>query len=476
MSEQQTVENNNEPKEYPYSLDIIRILLKDRTTKRNIKWATSDYETLAHKKPHDVIKSRDVYFIKPHSSKSKANKRQRTQDRAEVFTAAWICNLQNNLIDEEWFGRPNVFNKPRANAKNPEQEYEPTQRITFGSRSSRGKTWQDYVLAKRLEITCGEAPYLVSRYDSTNGQPIPIDHRIGLLDRKLRVISQKIQKKALWYTWAKKAFQTIYGYEYQGDSLFLARKNLLDTFCDYYIQQFKRSPSEEQLFEIATIISWNIWQMDGLKYTVPFSASEGPDLYAIICEWLDDSTRLEFEYRQLIPGEFFKTIKEYITKKHGKDMYLPSLMLDAKHLYEKARKNQAKSEEPQLSLFSFKASNTSEKKYVITLASVNSGRLSFEKTHLSSQKPLENHLFLGAFASEQEANNFVSYLNTNFVHYLISTQASLEAESPQYEKYFKLVPIQNFQEPWDDQKLSELYGLSVKEQQLLTQFIGQALA
>jgi hypothetical protein len=30
---------------------------------------------------------------------------------AEVFTPSWICNAQNNLIDNTWFGRDNVFNK-----------------------------------------------------------------------------------------------------------------------------------------------------------------------------------------------------------------------------------------------------------------------------------------------------------------------------------------------------------------------------
>ena len=46
------------------------------------------------------------------------------------------------------------------------------------------------VVAFRLEISCGEAPYLVSRYDTVTGETIPISQRIGLLDRKLRVISE----------------------------------------------------------------------------------------------------------------------------------------------------------------------------------------------------------------------------------------------------------------------------------------------
>ena len=43
-----------------------------------------------------------------------------------------------------------------------------------------------------MEITCGEAPYLVSRYDVVKGEIIPVEDRIGILDRKLRVINENI--------------------------------------------------------------------------------------------------------------------------------------------------------------------------------------------------------------------------------------------------------------------------------------------
>lgn len=47
----------------------------------------------------------------------------------------------------------------------------------------------------RLEISCGEAPYLVSRYDSVTGKTIKIKNRIGLLDRKLRIVSENIEEE-----------------------------------------------------------------------------------------------------------------------------------------------------------------------------------------------------------------------------------------------------------------------------------------
>ena len=38
-------------------------------------------------------------------------KRDRTRTRAEVFTPSWVCNEQNNLVDEQWFGGTQPFNE-----------------------------------------------------------------------------------------------------------------------------------------------------------------------------------------------------------------------------------------------------------------------------------------------------------------------------------------------------------------------------
>ena len=97
-----------------------------------------------------------------------------------------------------------------------------------------GKTWQDYAEDTRMEVSCGEASYLVSRYDTISGKSIPVPNRIGLLDRKLRVISENTDAIPEWYEWAKTAFQSIYGFDWQGDSLLLARENMLFSFIDYY--------------------------------------------------------------------------------------------------------------------------------------------------------------------------------------------------------------------------------------------------
>ena len=123
----------------------------------------------------------------------------------------------------------------------------------------------------RLEMTCGEAPYITSRYDTTTGEFIPIEKRIGLLDRKLRVISENVEKSDEWLEAAQTAYRSTYAFEWQGDSLLLAREAMLYTFIENYEQKFAKQPLLKSIQYIAYIISWNVWQMDGLKGVVPNS-------------------------------------------------------------------------------------------------------------------------------------------------------------------------------------------------------------
>lgn len=246
-------------------------MLYDNSAERNIVWATTDYIGFGERyAPEceitaDQITGKNSGLIRPRVTKARYMQNNRTRNKAEVFTPSWICNAQNDLIDEQWFGRPDVFNTPI------DKKWKATSTaIRFPAEP--GKTWQDYVNARRLEITCGEAPYLVSRYDTVTGEPISDVHkRIGLLDRKLRVIDENTDNEADWFDWVKKAYQSIYGFEYQGDNLLLARGNLLHTLKDYMAFRWSREPPISELRQIAHIISWNIWQMNGLTFTAPYS-------------------------------------------------------------------------------------------------------------------------------------------------------------------------------------------------------------
>ena len=50
-----------------------------------------------------------------------------------------------------------------------------------------------------------------------------------MLDRKLRVVNENVDNEKEWLKWTKKAFESVYGFEYQGDNLFFARVNLVIT-------------------------------------------------------------------------------------------------------------------------------------------------------------------------------------------------------------------------------------------------------
>lgn len=263
------------------SPELLSALLKDHTLSTetqqvNIFWATNNYADMGAGYQYgdqitiESITGKNGEVIKPRAVKSREMQQQRSREMAEVFTPSWICNKQNNLVDNAWFGRENVFNTEVDNPDGSHSWIPSDGKITF----PEGKTWRDYVNENRLEITCGEAPYLASRYDTVTGEPIPIESRIGLLDRKLRVVGENTETTGEWLKAAQSAYMSIYGYEWQGDNLVLAREALLYTFIDYYKAKFGGEPQLKSLLYIAYIISWNIWQMDGLKGVIPDTCGE----------------------------------------------------------------------------------------------------------------------------------------------------------------------------------------------------------
>ncbi len=250
--------------------ELLSILLKDRSSGKNIIWATDIYASKGTAydswEPITVklITGRFGKIIRPRIDKSQKEQKIRIKDKAEVFTPSWICNEMNNNLCDEWFENKDVFNTAKDKTWIVNNS-----KIPFTN--EKDKTWQDFVKLKVLEISCGEAPFLASRYDTTTGEWIDVNSRIGALDRKLRVINENCNSERDWYHWTLVAFKSTFGYEWQGDSLLIARENLLFTFIDYYIANFGVFPVKEYLIEIAKILSWNIWQMDGLKDVIPNS-------------------------------------------------------------------------------------------------------------------------------------------------------------------------------------------------------------
>lgn len=292
---------NDIREQYPEVLDI---LLRDHSTKENIFWATDNYQDLgkgydfASPISSELITGQCGFVIMPRVKKDKELQQTRVRDMAEVFTPSWICNAQNNLIDNAWFGRENVFNTEITNSDGSHSWQINNEVITF----PKGKTWKHYVRDTRLEMTCGEAPYITSRYDTTTGEYIPIENRIGLLDRKLRVISENVDTSDEWLKAAQTAYKNTYAFEWQGDSLLLAREAMLFTFIENFSKKFKKLPVLKSIKYIAYIISWNIWQMDGMKGVVPNSCH-------------DKLTQELFGYTEKSPC--YGCQKEIITKHNG---------------------------------------------------------------------------------------------------------------------------------------------------------------
>jgi hypothetical protein len=244
---------------------VLDILLTDRTLYKpsrphNIIWATDSY--LKYGKnyaPTKQIKREQVTgvngkLIQPRAAKSIEEQKYRTKDKAEVFTPLKIVKKMNMAID--W-----------ASKNWPVSE----------------ETWVEYISERRLEITCGEAPFIAGRYNPTanTGVVITPKNRVGFLDRKLQVVSEYSKTKKEWLQYAEVALKASYGYEWQGDNLLIARENILLTLDDFYKDfcanklklKSKQSLTDEQLEYFAEIISWNIWQMDGLKYVIPLSGN-----------------------------------------------------------------------------------------------------------------------------------------------------------------------------------------------------------
>ena len=256
--------------QYP---DVLEILIRDHSSLKNIFWATNDYEYLGKSYNYSseitpqLITGNNGNIIMPRVHKDQALQKARSKERAEVFTPSWLCNVQNNLIDDAWFGVKGTFNHETTNLDGRKGWSINPDKIKF----SETKTWKHYVRDTRLEVACGEAPYITSRYDTTTGNFIPIEERIGILDRKLRVINENVESSGKWLKAAQIAYKNTYAYEWQGDSLLLAREAMLVTFIENYSRKFGKEPLLKSIQYIAYIISWNVWQMDGLKGVVPNS-------------------------------------------------------------------------------------------------------------------------------------------------------------------------------------------------------------
>ena len=234
--------------DYPV-VGILDRLLIDKTTGCNITMGNGSSAT----KISACSLSTMPPPVRPRVEKSRIDQSLRTKKNAEVFTPSWLCKKMNDFLDREILGC-----------------VEPVECVV----NHQAVAWQQYVDTRILEISCGEAPFIVSRYDAVTGEIIPLKDRSGILDRKLYFVSKYAKDEAEWKKWAVRAYESVYGYEYQGDSLVIARANLLITFAENVEARWGRKATKKELTEIANRIVWNFWQMDGLKGTVTHRKDE----------------------------------------------------------------------------------------------------------------------------------------------------------------------------------------------------------
>ena len=206
--------------------ELLKILLLDRSRKRNIIWATDTYKGRDWESP---VCQRSVSAIRPRAFKEDAEKQSRVKTHAEVFTPFEVVSQMTETLWEEPEGRDKTY----------------------------------------LEIACGEAPFITSRYDTATGNPIPLEKRVGILDRKLQQTEKAAEGDEDWIEKAEAALKSVYGYEFQGDSLFIARVNVLDAFLENFEARFHRLCDRDLLLKEANIVSWNFWQMDGRTQSSP---------------------------------------------------------------------------------------------------------------------------------------------------------------------------------------------------------------
>ena len=259
---------------------VLDTLLKDKSTGKNIIWATDPPEELQTVMYEPVTDRSQITtqqlglthyeVVLPRMMKQTDTQQQRTRKKGEVFSPAWVCNKMNNALDADWFGGLGAEESAGQFTVELPQGWQTVETpVQFPACGGRTPAWVQYVQSRRLEVTCGEAPFLASRYDAATGEMIPVARRIGILDRKLRVVSENAATEDEWRKYATHAVQSTYGYEYQGDNLLLARVNLLLTYAEHLQARWQRKPTKEELQPIANIISWNLWQMDGLHLSVP---------------------------------------------------------------------------------------------------------------------------------------------------------------------------------------------------------------
>lgn len=238
----------------------------DHTTGKNICWVTESYADLGPKYASDkeitvdLITGEHYGLIQTRALKNQELQKDRTKKKAEVFTPFHVVKKMTDMLMDEMD-------------------------------EADKKYYYRFIASTQLEITCGEAPFLTTRYRMEDGVVIQPMERVGLLDRKLQRLHDEFRNKNTnmvnWLVTARAALCSVFGYELLGDNLLIARINLLMTIADYYTELWDDPNGfwdNPRLHSFVDILTWNLWQMDGLTEKTPKVGDLEP-MDCMIMDW-----------------------------------------------------------------------------------------------------------------------------------------------------------------------------------------------
>jgi len=97
--------------------------------------------------------------------------------------------------------------------------------------------------------------------------------------------------------------------------------------------------------------------------------------------------------------------------------------------------------------------------------------------HLILSKPIiaepnsactETYLMIGPFDNEKQSKNVSNYMKTSFFRFMVLLSKSTQHIT---RKTYNLVPMQNFDEDWTDEKLYQKYKVGSKEIEFIDSLI-----
>ncbi|GHU87066.1 hypothetical protein FACS189476_01780 [Spirochaetia bacterium] len=80
----------------------------------------------------------------------------------------------------------------------------------------------------------------------------------------------------------------------------------------------------------------------------------------------------------------------------------------------------------------------------------------------------ETYVVIGPFQNKRTAENVISYTQTKFFHIMLSIMKITQHAT---KRAYTFIPMQDFSEPWTDEKLYEKYGITKKEQAFIESMI-----